>query len=107
MRTLDPNDQRLRRLAEYAQRLPSSREGKTVNRTTLWRWATTGVRGVVLRTYPVGGGRFTSDADVAQFIAQLDGKRAPAPRPASAGDRNHLLDRFGLAEDELEEPSDE
>jgi hypothetical protein len=69
MQTLDPNSTALRPLAEYCDRLPSSRRGKKLNRATLWRWALKGERdGRYLRTVGMGSGRFTCDAWVAQFL---------------------------------------
>ncbi len=36
--------------------------------STLWRWATRGVRGVRLRTFVIGGRRFTDVAAIEEFI---------------------------------------
>jgi len=47
-----------------------------VHVSTVWRWATTGVRGRVLPTIEVGGRRFILVADLEQFIC---------PTVASAG----------------------
>ena len=46
-----------------ASKLPvfaNRRSGKRINVSTLWRWATTGVRGVKLETIMAGGSRVTS-----------------------------------------------
>lgn len=69
MEAIKPNCERLRPLAEYCDRLPSSRPGKRLNRATLWRWALSGLRGRRLRTVELGGGRMTCDAWVWQFVS--------------------------------------
>ena len=74
MRNIDPTDRTLRPLSSYAERLPSSRPGKRLNRATLWRWALKGHGGKVLRTVQLGAGRFTCDAWVAEFME-------PGPQP--------------------------
>lgn len=83
MRTIDPNCRRLRPLAHYTRRLPSSRRGKRLNRATLWRWALRGARGGRrLQTVCLGAGRMTCDAWVWEFVCRPG---APADR-AQAGD---------------------
>jgi hypothetical protein len=81
----DPTDGTLRPLASYTDRIPSSRRGRKLNRATLWRWALSGARGgrVRLRTSVIGGGRFTSDAAVANFMRELESARQHE-RPAKA-----------------------
>lgn len=37
--------------------------------STLWRWASRGVRGQILRTHTIGGSRFTTRQWVSDFIA--------------------------------------
>lgn len=83
MEPLDPNCTRLRPLATYADRLPSGRRGKRLNRATLWRWALRGLRGRPrLRTAPLGGTRVTCDAWVWEFLGSGHGER---PRSAVGG----------------------
>lgn len=80
MDAIDPNCTRLRPLAEYSERLPSSRQGKRLNRATLWRWALKGMTdGRYLRTVGLGSGRFTCDAWVAQFLSHPRPPSAPSP----------------------------
>ena len=84
---LDPNSYQLRPLAEYALRLPSSHPGKRLNRGTLWRWAQKGVRGVVLKTRRLGGGRYTCDAWVLEFMEEpSDRERVVAAADVSSPD---------------------
>jgi hypothetical protein len=83
MDPFDPTSKQLRPLAEYSDRLPSSRRGKKLNRATLWRWALNGLKdGRFIRTVGLGSGRFTCDAWVAAFLSH---PRPPAGSPSSRG----------------------
>jgi hypothetical protein len=94
MDAINPMCLRLRPLAEYATRLPSSRRGKRLNRATLWRWALSGVRGGrLLCTAVLGAGRMTCDAWVWQFLAQSGG----ASRSAGQAPRFDPLEREQIA----------
>ena len=72
-----------------ATRLPcfrNRRAGKRINVSTIWRWATVGVRGVKLETIMAGGSRATSFEAVERFFEVLTlqadgGAVAPPPRP--------------------------
>src|SRR5262245_51033290 len=99
MDPFDPTCTRLRPLAEYTGRLPSSRPGKRLNRATLWRWSLKGTSSrVLLQTARLGGCRYTCDAWVAEFMAALSaapsaGAQAP---PISDEERARILRHFGL-----------
>lgn len=84
-------------LADIAQYLPRH-DGKKRNYSTLWRWASNGVRGQRLRSWYVVGRRYTSLAAVDEFIIFLnveagkpiDGpgmrpRSRPQPRPHRQG----------------------
>jgi hypothetical protein len=58
-------------LPEAAARLPL-RGGRTVSTTTLHRWATAGVGGVVLESLRVGGARYTSAQALGRFVNRLN-----------------------------------
>lgn len=119
MNAFDPRCTNLRPLLEYSKRLPSSRPGKRLNRSTLIRWALHGVRGgVKLPTVCLGGCRFTSDAFVAEFMRQLTvadelGAASFANSWIDAGagretateseDRARLLNELGLTEEDVAE----
>jgi hypothetical protein len=60
--------------AEAARRLPRLRGDRPVNPATLWRWASSGLRGVVLETCRVGGTRCTSLEALSRFFAALTGR---------------------------------
>lgn len=56
---------------------------------TVWRWATTGLRGVRLETYRSGRNRVTTRSAVQRFLAALNAdlvveSTPPAPRRAAA-----------------------
>jgi hypothetical protein len=71
-------------LSEIHRHLPRRPDGKKLHRTSVGRWASRGCRGVILRTWLVGGVRFTSSRAVADFVACLTaprrGERPDAPR---------------------------
>lgn len=69
-------------LAEACKLLPK-RNGKKLHLCTLWRWCRKGVRGVLLRTVPVGGHLYTTAAFVQAFLDALadERKRRNAPIP--------------------------
>ncbi|HEV7299234.1 MAG TPA: DUF1580 domain-containing protein [Tepidisphaeraceae bacterium] len=76
-------------LAE-ATRLPQlARNGRRPNPSTIFRWASCGVRGVKLEIRQVGGSKCTSREAVTRFIARLSGDEgAPVARinpPAGTG----------------------
>ncbi len=63
------------------------RGGKRINVSTLWRWATTGCRGIRLETILAGGSRATSLEAVERFFealtVQADPPAPQAPRHAA------------------------
>lgn len=74
-----------------ATKLPcfrNRRGGKHINVSTLWRWATTGCRGVRLETIMAGGSRATSLEAVERFFEALtvqgDPSAPPPPRQTTA-----------------------
>jgi hypothetical protein len=98
MRDIDPKDTTYQPLARYADRLPSSRPGRKLNRATLWRWALRGFgEGTRLKTVVLGGCRFTSDAWVAEFIRARSGlvEHVAARPPFARADSERILKRFG------------
>lgn len=91
---IDAACQRLRPLVEYADRLPSGRRGKRLNRATLWRWALRGLRGGRrLRTVTAGGTRVTCDAWVWEFIVTLDTARSVPRRQRVDGVEREQIGR--------------
>lgn len=58
-------------LTEAAKRLPHRRGGKRPHVSCLYRWSTSGCRGVVLETIQVGGTRCTSVEALQRFFDRL------------------------------------
>jgi hypothetical protein len=75
-------------LQEAARRLPPRRGGKPTHVDSLFRWATTGLKGIRLETILVGGVRCTSMAALSRFFAAQtelrDGRQAVAAPPPTA-----------------------
>jgi hypothetical protein len=91
---IDPATEVLRPLAEAARQLPPLRRGKAVSASTVWRWATRGVRarnGVTVRleTIKIGGTCCTSDEALVRFFHALTGgtqtPAQPQGPPAGSG----------------------
>lgn len=57
-------------LSEASEIVPRV-NGRKVHPATVWRWATSGVRGVRLRSRLVGGRRVTTEADIEVFLNAL------------------------------------
>ncbi len=69
----------LRHAAKY---IPSGRlEGRPVHHSTVYRWASKGIDGVVLETVMIGGIRFTSKTALMRFIEQRNGGTVPVLPP--------------------------
>ncbi len=64
-------EEELLSLPEAARILPRRRGGKKVHTATLYRWTTTGLKGVVLESLQVGGTRCTSRQALQRFFDQL------------------------------------
>jgi hypothetical protein len=58
-------------LAEAAKAVPSRRAGRPTHISCIYRWTTSGVRGVVLESIQIGGSRFTSREAISRFFAAL------------------------------------
>ena len=96
---IDPLVEEILPLAEAARRLPRLRAGRPTHPSTLWRWASRGVRGVRLETVRVGGTTATSTEALKRFCAALNGEPAAAPSPApitAPGRTEAELDAIGL-----------
>lgn len=62
-------------LNEAAHRL-----GRRISRASWWRWATSGVRGHILRLTRVGGRLMVRESDLSKWIAEINGEPAHTPR---------------------------
>jgi hypothetical protein len=72
-------------LREIARFFPKNRYEKHPSLSQLYRWTTTGKRGVVLESWTVGTQRCTTHEAVQRFIADLSATYRP-PRPPSSRD---------------------
>ena len=99
---IDPNSETPISLTEAAKPLPARRGGKRPHVSCLYRWTTTGCKGVILESIQVGGTRCTSKEALARFFKALTnvssaGRQQPPAHPqraVAAAERE--LDRQGL-----------
>ena len=78
---IDPNTETLISLAEAARLLPRRRGGKKAHVSCLYRWTTSGCKGVLLEFLQCGGTRCTSKEALARFFERLT-SAAHGDRPA-------------------------
>lgn len=73
-------DEQVLTMAEAAKAVPQGRKRKSPHVATVWRWATRGVRGVVLETVLIGGQRFTTESSLEKFFREINqGSRIGRP----------------------------
>jgi Protein of unknown function (DUF1580) len=90
---IDSTSETLISLADAAKAVPRRRRGRKTHLSTLYRWATVGVRGVVLETLQCGGSRVTSREAMQRFFEALSQPRAvggqsgPIPVPRTVAQR--------------------
>jgi hypothetical protein len=104
---IDPSRETLIAFAELARRIPPTRRGRPVSVSTVWRWATRGVRGVRLESLRLPSRSVTSQEAFGRFIDALTltsnecpRSERPQKRPVTTGsDATKALDalRFGAA----------
>ena len=91
-------------LSTAARLCPRQRLGRKVHTSTLYRWATTGTRGIQLEVLDTPGGLCTSAPAIQRFFAKLTAARnLPRQQPRQPrGKENHeaveaeLKRRFGI-----------
>lgn len=77
---IDPNTENLLSLAQAAKHLPKRRGGRPVHVSCVYRWTTTGCKGVILESIQIGGTRCTSKEALARFFRRLtDGATTASP----------------------------
>lgn len=81
-------------LTQAANHLPR-RRGKKIHYSTLHRWATKGARGRRLRTWYVGGTRFTSLSAIHEFLGPSN-PITKASRETEIDVAEKLLESAGL-----------
>jgi hypothetical protein len=72
---IDSATETLVSLADAARTLPRRRRGRAVHVSCIYRWTTTGLRGVVLESLQVGGSRCTSQEALQRFFMRLSEPR--------------------------------
>ena len=82
---IDPLLEEILPLAEAARRLPRLRAGRPTHPSTLWRWASRGIRGVRLETVRVGGTCCTIYGGTKALFRRAERRPRPHhPRPVRA-----------------------
>ena len=76
---IDSTSETLISLSEAAKAVPRRRKGRKTHLSTIYRWATVGVRGVVLETLQCGGSRVTSREALQRFFERLSGPDPTGP----------------------------
>lgn len=87
---IDLNTETVVSLTEAAGVLPARRGGKRPHISCLYRWTTSGCRGIVLESVQIGGTRCTSKEALVRFFDRLTRNSAgdrPAVRSPSARQR--------------------
>ena len=80
---IDPNKEALLSLTQAAKSLPARRKGKRPHVSCLYRWTTSGCRGVILESIQVGGTRCTSKEALARFFDRLTEQANPQAAASS------------------------
>jgi hypothetical protein len=80
---IDTAIETLIRLQDLAEHLPRNRNGKKIHISTLYRWASRGVRGAVLETVTIGGTRYTSLQALRRFSRPGASIRSVRPNRAA------------------------
>ncbi len=99
---IDPNTETLLSLTEAAKHLPRRRAGKKPHVSCIYRWTTSGCRGIVLESIQVGGTRCTSREALGRFFRQLTGDQVAIPvvtslaRRAAVAAAERRLDAAGI-----------
>lgn len=91
---IDVSSEALVALSVVPRYLPRRRGGKKPHVSCIYRWTTSGCRGVVLESVQVGGTRCTSREALARFFERLTyGEAANLPRPRSIAERERATSR--------------
>jgi hypothetical protein len=91
---IDPNTETLISLADAAKSMPPRRAGKKPHVSCLYRWTTTGCKGVVLESLQCGGTRVTSREALARFLRRLtQGDAGDVPAVRTVAQRQRAAER--------------
>ena len=75
---IDPIKETVISLADAARLLPARRKGKRPHISCLYRWTTSGCKGVILESLQCGGTRVTSREALARFFQALSLSATPS-----------------------------
>lgn len=78
-------------LKEVPRLIPYRKNGKPVHISTVWRWASRGVRGCRLKTWKLGGATCTTKKAIDQFIHEMNN-----PKPSRTIKRPNRRERPNL-----------
>jgi hypothetical protein len=91
---IDPNSETIVALAHVPKHLPRRRAGKRPHVSCIYRWTTSGCRGVILESIQIGGTRCTSKEALARFFHRLtSGDAADAPKVRSVAQRERAAEK--------------
>lgn len=88
------NHEHLLTLTEAAKLLPRRRAGRKPHVSTLYRWASRGLRGVVLETIQIGGTTCTTEEALQRFFDELRITHAPITNQQAVVDRIRGAEQF-------------
>ena len=85
-------------LSDAPDHIPRRRRGRKKAVSTVYRWATKGVKGVILETLQVGGTRCTSLGALQRFFNRLSSEGGPktSSTTSASPEVDAALDREGL-----------
>jgi len=93
---IDPKSESPVSLPDVAKVLPRRCADKQPHVSCIYRWTTSGCRGVILESLQVGGTRCTSREALARFFRRLTkGNAADAPMVRSVGKTNRKMEYAG------------
>lgn len=95
---IDPKTENLLSLTEAAELLPRRRGGKKAHVSCVYRWTTSGCKGVILESIQCGGTRVTSREALARFFKKLTDAN-PLTASRSSGTRSRAADNAEQALD--------
>jgi hypothetical protein len=101
--SIDPLDPEVRPLAQMARSLGRLRDERPVSPSTLWRWASRGLRGVRLEIVRIGGTACTTPDAIRRFLVEVEARRTQtipeqptAPHPTRASAAAEELEVLGI-----------
>jgi hypothetical protein len=101
---IDIQSEQVITFAQATEHLPRVRRGKKLNIATLYRWARSGRRGVILESIPIGGTLCTSLEALQRFFDELGSMRREVrpstgpPRARTSARDRETLRRAGITE---------